>query len=224
MRIYARQGFAEFVLAPVTGPTFSSRSPSSRCLERPGGRHRGGHGDRRAGRRVRIVSGAPSSPPMATASQRSTWVIARASTVGTAGSMTLTAVPLPSPYGTHGVGRDRAASTRFVEKPSLPDHWINAGFFVMDEKGLRSLAVATTSNGSDARHGRGRRALRLPARGLLAVDGHLQGRLELSTLCREGEEPWTTCRDPGARHRGNGLHRLASPPGLVERQGPRSMP
>jgi glucose-1-phosphate cytidylyltransferase len=47
------------------------------------------------------------------------------------GAATVTTVPLPSPYGTidiDGDGRVRG----FVEKPALHDHWINAGFFVMD--------------------------------------------------------------------------------------------
>jgi glucose-1-phosphate cytidylyltransferase len=48
-----------------------------------------------------------------------------------AGAATLTTVPLPSQYGTldcDGDGRVR----NFREKPVLPDHWINAGFFVFD--------------------------------------------------------------------------------------------
>jgi glucose-1-phosphate cytidylyltransferase len=42
-------------------------------------------------------------------------------------------VPLPSPYGTidtDGGGRVR----RFSEKPRLPEHRINAGFFVFDRR------------------------------------------------------------------------------------------
>ncbi len=50
-----------------------------------------------------------------------------------AGAATLTSVPLPSPYGTiatDGSGRVE----RFTEKPRLPDHRINAGFFVFDRR------------------------------------------------------------------------------------------
>ena len=49
------------------------------------------------------------------------------------GAVTVTAVPLPSPYGTlewDETGRVQ----RFVEKPRLSDHWINAGFFVFDDR------------------------------------------------------------------------------------------
>src|ERR1700721_1279658 len=53
------------------------------------------------------------------------------------GAVSVTAVPLPSPYGTlewDETGR----VTRFVEKPRLSDHWINAGFFVMDARAFDS--------------------------------------------------------------------------------------
>ncbi len=46
---------------------------------------------------------------------------------------TLTAVPLPSQYGTIEV--DEAGRVhRFKEKPRLADHLINAGFFVLDHR------------------------------------------------------------------------------------------
>jgi glucose-1-phosphate cytidylyltransferase len=49
------------------------------------------------------------------------------------GSATVTVVPLPSQYGTiesDGGGR----VVRFTEKPRLPDYWINAGFFVLNQE------------------------------------------------------------------------------------------
>ena len=49
------------------------------------------------------------------------------------GAATVTTVPLPSQYGTieaDGAGR----VVQFREKPRLPDHWINAGFFVFDRR------------------------------------------------------------------------------------------
>jgi glucose-1-phosphate cytidylyltransferase len=45
---------------------------------------------------------------------------------------TLTAVPLPSQYGTIDVADGNGQVMRFNEKPRLPDHLINAGFFVME--------------------------------------------------------------------------------------------
>jgi glucose-1-phosphate cytidylyltransferase len=44
---------------------------------------------------------------------------------------TITCVPLRSQYGT--VSSDASGRiTEFKEKPVMPDHWINAGFFVME--------------------------------------------------------------------------------------------
>ncbi|MDX6220499.1 MAG: glucose-phosphate cytidylyltransferase [Frankiales bacterium] len=45
-------------------------------------------------------------------------------------SATVTTVPLPSQYGTLDLDADDRV-TGFREKPVLPDHWINAGFFVL---------------------------------------------------------------------------------------------
>jgi glucose-1-phosphate cytidylyltransferase len=107
------------------------------------------------------------------------------------GAVTVTTVPLPSPYGTlewDETGR----VTRFVEKPSLPDHWINAGFFVMEERVIESF------RGDDLERDV------LPAladRGELYVHKHFgfwrsmdtyKDALELSALCKEGDGPWTT--------------------------------
>jgi len=49
------------------------------------------------------------------------------------GLATITSVPLPSQYGTMDFAEgDRISS--FREKPTLMDHWINAGFFVFDRR------------------------------------------------------------------------------------------
>lgn len=53
--------------------------------------------------------------------------------VDTGSWFTVTTVPLPSQYGTlvtDGTGR----VVDFREKPRLEDHWINAGFFVVERK------------------------------------------------------------------------------------------
>jgi glucose-1-phosphate cytidylyltransferase len=44
---------------------------------------------------------------------------------------TITCVPLRSQYGTVSSAAD-GLITEFKEKPVMPDHWINAGFFVME--------------------------------------------------------------------------------------------
>jgi glucose-1-phosphate cytidylyltransferase len=107
------------------------------------------------------------------------------------GAVSVTAVPLPSPYGT--IESDEAGRvTRFVEKPRLSDHWINAGFFVMDERSSGSW------EGDDLERDV------LPAlsdAGELYVYKHVgfwrsmdtyKDALELSALCLKGDGPWTT--------------------------------
>jgi glucose-1-phosphate cytidylyltransferase len=49
------------------------------------------------------------------------------------GSATITTVPLPSQYGTLDTTPDGRV-VGFQEKPKLSDHWINAGFMVMEER------------------------------------------------------------------------------------------
>ena len=107
------------------------------------------------------------------------------------GSATVTAVPLPSPYGTMEWDDDGRVR-RFREKPRLADHWINAGFFVMDRRAFDHFA------GDDLEQDV------LPA---LATAGELyvyrhtgfwrsmdtyKDALALTALCREGEGPWMT--------------------------------
>jgi glucose-1-phosphate cytidylyltransferase len=107
------------------------------------------------------------------------------------GAVSVTAVPLPSPYGT--LEWDKTGRvTRFVEKPKLSDHWINAGFFVIDERAFDSF------EGDDLE----RDVLpSLADAGELYVHKHAgfwrsmdtyKDALELSALCREGDGPWTT--------------------------------
>jgi glucose-1-phosphate cytidylyltransferase len=59
--------------------------------------------------------------------------------LGHPGLMTVTTVGLPSPYGTLEVAGDGRVSG-FREKPVLPDHLINAGFFVVDRRALDQWA------------------------------------------------------------------------------------
>jgi glucose-1-phosphate cytidylyltransferase len=107
------------------------------------------------------------------------------------GAVTVTAVPLPSPYGTLEWEEDGRIE-RFVEKPKLWDHWINAGFLVIEERAFTHWV------GDDLE----RDVLpALASAGELYAYRHLgfwrsmdtyKDALELSALCREGEGPWTT--------------------------------
>lgn len=52
-------------------------------------------------------------------------------------SATLTAAPLRSQYGVLHAD-DQGRITEFVEKPTLPEYWINAGFFVFDKRAIET--------------------------------------------------------------------------------------
>ncbi len=116
---------------------------------------------------------------------------------GHPGAMTVTAVPLPSPYGTLEWD-ERGRVRQFLEKPRLPDHWINAGFFVIEQRAFDLW------EGDDLE----REVLpALAAAGELYVYRHsgfwrsmdtYKDALELTELCQEGDGPWTILPAPGS--------------------------
>jgi glucose-1-phosphate cytidylyltransferase len=116
---------------------------------------------------------------------------------GHPGAASLTTVPLPSQYGTldlDGQGRVQ----RFKEKPRLPDHPINAGFFVLDQRAFDLWPDPGEDLERDV----------LPALGAvgeLFAFTHLgfwksmdtyKDAVELGTLCEDGPGPWLA--EPGA--------------------------
>ena len=115
-----------------------------------------------------------------------------------AGVATMTTVPLPSQYGTIDVAGDGRVSA-FVEKPHLPDHLINAGFFVFD----RAVFDRWPSPGEDLE----RDVLpHLGSHGLLFAHRHhgfwksmdtFKDARELSDLCRSETPPWLRPPAPG---------------------------
>ena len=107
------------------------------------------------------------------------------------GVATMTSVPLPSQYGTVEYDDDGRV-LRFREKPKLPDHYINGGFFVFDKRCFDQWP----DPGEDLE-----REV-LPA---LAKDNELfmykhegfwksmdtyKDALELTALCTDGAPPW----------------------------------
>jgi glucose-1-phosphate cytidylyltransferase len=102
---------------------------------------------------------------------------------------TMTTVPLPSQYGT--IERDdRGRVARFREKPVLAEHWINAGFFVFEQRAFEHW------DGDDLE----RDVLPILAdRGELYAYRHAgfwksldtyKDALELSALAADGAPPW----------------------------------
>jgi glucose-1-phosphate cytidylyltransferase len=111
------------------------------------------------------------------------------------GSMTVTAVPLPSPYGTIEWDEDGMVQ-RFLEKPRLSDHWINAGYFVIDRQSLaywegddleRDVLPALAAAGE---------LFVYPHHGFWRSMDTYKDALELSALCVEGDGPWMNLRAP----------------------------
>jgi glucose-1-phosphate cytidylyltransferase len=114
------------------------------------------------------------------------------------GAATMTTVPLPSQYGTVESDADGCVR-RFREKPFLPDHWINAGFFVLDRRAEnwfvgedfeREVLPALGSAGelyAYRHHGFWR-----------SMDTYKDA-LELSALCEGGHPPWEGASTLSAR-------------------------
>ncbi len=197
MDIYARQGFTDFVLAG--GYRVDLLQAFAEELRRPWrvqvidtGEHTGTAG--------RIVGCAAALGPTFLATYGDglgsiDLAALLAFHASHTGAVTVTAVPLPSPYGTlewDETGRVK----RFVEKPSLTDHWINAGFFVFEDRAFRHF------DGDDLE----REVLpALAAAGELYVYPHsgfwrsmdtYKDALELTALCAEGDGPWTILPGP----------------------------
>ena len=140
---------------------------------------------------------------------------------GHGGGVTVTAVPLPSPYGTLEWD-ERGRVHQFKEKPRLADHWINAGFFVVEERSLELWS------GDDLE----REVLpSLVAAGELYVYRHsgfwrsmdtYKDALELSTLCREGDGPWMNLPEPESSSPGPLASSDRTSPGASLTSGQRS--
>ncbi len=105
-------------------------------------------------------------------------------------AVTLTTVPLPSQYGTVEC-TDTGRVECFLEKPRLPDHWINAGFLVM-EAGAGDWFV-----GDDLERqflpslGAAGQLFAYRHRGFWRSMDTYKDSLELSALCAGGPPPWT---------------------------------
>jgi glucose-1-phosphate cytidylyltransferase len=113
------------------------------------------------------------------------------------GSATITTVPLPSQYGTVQCD-DSERVTHFLEKPRLPDHWINAGFFVLDAQASRWFegddferqvmpALAAAGELHAYRHA-----------GFWRSMDTYKDALELTALCSSGWPPWAAAMMPAA--------------------------
>jgi glucose-1-phosphate cytidylyltransferase len=199
MRIYAAQGFTDFVLAAGyladRIEAFAGGCPAEWTVEvvdtgedtNTGGRVR------RVADRVGEVFFLTYADGLGNVDLDALLAFHR----GHPGAATLTTVPLPSQYGTLHV--DWAGRVHgFTEKPRLPDHLINAGYFVLDDR----VFDLWPDPGEDLERDV------LPALGqsdeLYAFQHHgfwrsmdtYKDAVDLTTLCADGPGPWLA--PPGA--------------------------
>ncbi|HUR77942.1 MAG TPA: sugar phosphate nucleotidyltransferase [Acidimicrobiales bacterium] len=107
------------------------------------------------------------------------------------GFATMTTVPLPSQYGTVDFD-DSGRVQGFKEKPKLPDHYINAGFFVMDRRCFDAWPTPGEDLERDVMPAFAR------AGGLFVYKHHgfwksmdtYKDALDLTALCDAGVRPW----------------------------------
>jgi glucose-1-phosphate cytidylyltransferase len=108
---------------------------------------------------------------------------------GHAGAATLTTVPLPSQYGT--IEADAGGRVeRFREKPRLPDHRINAGFFVFDRRAFDRWEGDDLEREVLPALARGGELFAYAHEGFWKSMDTYKDALELSELCRPWPPPW----------------------------------
>ena len=105
------------------------------------------------------------------------------------GLATMTTVPLPSQYGTIEVSGNGRVSA-FKEKPRLPDHLINAGFFVFEDRVFDDWPGDDLER--DVLPALGERRVLFAHRhdGFWKSMDTYKDSQELTELCRAGDPPW----------------------------------
>jgi glucose-1-phosphate cytidylyltransferase len=106
-----------------------------------------------------------------------------------AGAATLTTVPLPSQYGTIEQTAEGRVE-RFREKPVLPDHWINGGFFVFDRRAFDHWTGEDLEREVLPALGAAGELYAYRHKGFWKSMDTYKDALDLSALAKEGKEPW----------------------------------
>jgi glucose-1-phosphate cytidylyltransferase len=106
------------------------------------------------------------------------------------GAATMTTVPLPSQYGTIDLDGDGRVE-RFREKPILPDHLINAGFMVMDQRAFEHWANPSLERDALPALGAARELFAYRHTGFWKSMDTYKDALDLTRLCADGHPPWT---------------------------------
>jgi glucose-1-phosphate cytidylyltransferase len=108
---------------------------------------------------------------------------------GHAGSVTVTTVPLPSQYGTLVLAGDGKV-TGFTEKPILQDHLINAGFFVVDQRAFDHWEGTSLERDALPAIGRAGELYGLRHDGFWKSMDTYKDALDLGAFCADGPGPW----------------------------------
>ena len=117
---------------------------------------------------------------------------------GHAGAATVTTVPLPSQYGTLDVAADGRVE-RFREKPVLAEHWINAGFFVLDERAFDRWAGDDLERDVLPALGEAGELYAFRHAGFWKSLDTYKDALELTALCEtRGAPPWNRFATPAS--------------------------
>jgi glucose-1-phosphate cytidylyltransferase len=108
---------------------------------------------------------------------------------------TLTTVPLPSQYGTIETGGGGKVE-RFQEKPRLPDHWINAGYFVVEQRATKWFVGEDFERDVLPALGAAGELYAYRHHGFWKSMDTYKDALDLTVLCADGVPPWTVAADP----------------------------
>lgn len=191
MEIYARQGFTDFVLAAGFKADLIEEFAGTLPLEwRVEVKDTGQ--DTNTGGRV-----AQCAPDMG-----ETFLVTYADGLGNVdvcallsfhvahgSAATMTTVPLPSQYGTIETESDGRVNS-FREKPRLSDHWINAGFFVLDDRAQKWFAGEDFEREVLPVLGSAGELYAYRHHGFWRSMDTYKDALELSALCDAGHPPW----------------------------------
>lgn len=102
---------------------------------------------------------------------------------------TLTTVPLPSQYGT--IETDGEGQVQeFKEKPTLYGYWINAGFFVFDQRAFDRWEGEDLENEVLPALAHAGHLYSYQHRGFWASMDTYKDALRLTSLCADGSPPW----------------------------------
>jgi glucose-1-phosphate cytidylyltransferase len=116
---------------------------------------------------------------------------------GHEGAATVTTVPLPSQYGTietAGSGKVQ----RFREKPVLPDHWINGGFFVFDARAFDLWQGEDLEREVLPMLGEAGELYAYRHAGFWKSMDTYKDSMDLTALATEGRAPWVRSKAPAS--------------------------